>query len=360
MTTVAYTDGACKGNPGPGGWAWAVPGGAFASGAEAHSTNQRMEITAAFEAVKANPGPLEVVSDSTYVVHCFRDGWWEGWKRKGWLNSQRKPVANRDLWEPFVDLVVARGDVRFRWVKGHGGDPGNDLVDRLAVEAAETQQGRSGDSPPEEVGAPDRPGAPTRSAASVGTSGTDDTGSGTDGDLPGHPVVILGHRPPVVDPEADPEGAGILLDELLTKLVTLVERDPELVVVTGLRRGAEQLAAEAAVGAGVPYVAVLPWPDPATGWPEADRERFEELVGEADGVRVLRPDVPASVDDQRAAMARRDDWLARRARAALLVWDGHDEAMGRLHRTLVDHLGSTAVVVVAPPPPPPPPAPPGP
>jgi ribonuclease HI len=142
--TPVYTDGACSGNPGPGGWAWAIPGGRFASGAAAHTTNQRMEITAAYEAVQAIHGPLEVVSDSTYVVHCFRDRWHEGWRRRGWKNSQRQPVANRDLWEPFIDLVLQRGDVTFRWVKGHNGDRMNDLVDELAVEAAATQAGRAG------------------------------------------------------------------------------------------------------------------------------------------------------------------------------------------------------------------------
>ena len=145
-----YTDGACSGNPGPGGWAWAVvDGGPFASGADAHTTNQRMEITAALDAVRTLDGALVdgglvVVSDSTYVVNCFRDRWWEGWIRRGWVNSQRKPVANRDLWEPFIALVRDRGDVTFRWVKGHSGDPMNDLVDQLAVEAAGAQQGRSG------------------------------------------------------------------------------------------------------------------------------------------------------------------------------------------------------------------------
>ncbi|MEZ5143557.1 MAG: ribonuclease H [Acidimicrobiales bacterium] len=159
-TVVVYTDGACFGNPGPGGWAWAVPGGGFASGSAGHTTNQRMEITAALEAVRANGSPdraVEVVSDSTYVVNCFRDRWWEGWLRKGWVNSQRKPVANRDLWEPLVELVRERGNVTFRWVKGHSGDPMNDLVDRLAVEAAEAQQGRVGDEPPSTVGPADRP-----------------------------------------------------------------------------------------------------------------------------------------------------------------------------------------------------------
>ncbi len=139
MATVVYTDGACSGNPGPGGWAWAIDEERFGAGAEAHTTNQRMEITAAFEATKALPGDLEIVSDSTYVVNCFRDRWHEGWKRRAWHNSQRKPVANRDLWEPFVDLVLSRGDVTFRWVKGHSGDPMNDLVDRLAVEASLNQ-----------------------------------------------------------------------------------------------------------------------------------------------------------------------------------------------------------------------------
>ena len=64
-----------------------------------------MELTAAFEAVKANPGLLEIVSDSTYVVNCFRDGWWKGWLKRGWKNSAGKPVANRDIWEPFIEAV---------------------------------------------------------------------------------------------------------------------------------------------------------------------------------------------------------------------------------------------------------------
>ncbi|HLI55082.1 MAG TPA: ribonuclease H [Acidimicrobiales bacterium] len=143
--TVVYTDGACSGNPGPGGWAWAVPGGRFRSGAERLTTNQRMEITAVLEAVRSLPGPLEVMSDSTYVVNCFRDRWWERWIARSWRNSQGKPVANRDLWEPLVEAYVASpGRLRFQWVKGHGTDPMNDLVDRLAVEACLAQQGREG------------------------------------------------------------------------------------------------------------------------------------------------------------------------------------------------------------------------
>jgi ribonuclease HI len=97
-----------------------------------------MEIRAALEALRAlagEAGPIEVVSDSTYVVNCFRDRWWEGWLRNGWRNARRQPVANRDLWEPLVELVRERGDVTFRWVKGHGEDRFNALVDALAVAA---------------------------------------------------------------------------------------------------------------------------------------------------------------------------------------------------------------------------------
>jgi ribonuclease HI len=130
-----WTDGACSGNPGPGGWAWATRDGRQASGGEPSTTNQRMEIRAALEAVRALDGPLVVVSDSSYVVNCFRDGWWRGWLSRGWVNSAKKPVANRDLWEPLIMAVRDRGNVTFRWVKGHSGDAMNDLVDRLAVDA---------------------------------------------------------------------------------------------------------------------------------------------------------------------------------------------------------------------------------
>jgi ribonuclease HI len=138
-TLHVWTDGACSGNPGPGGWAWATVDGRQASGGAPRTTNQRMEIQAALEAVAALPGPLVVVSDSSYVVNCFRDGWWRGWLARDWRTSAKKPVANRDLWEPLVTAVRQRGDVTFRWVKGHSGDPMNDLVDRLAVEAAASQ-----------------------------------------------------------------------------------------------------------------------------------------------------------------------------------------------------------------------------
>jgi len=145
---LVYTDGSCLGNPGPGGWAWVVPDGAYASGAEPRTTNQRMEIKAVLEALRSLGGsePIEVVSDSSYVVNCFRQRWWEGWFRRGWRNSQGRPVANRDLWEALFELALdGERTVAFRWVKGHSGDPWNDEVDRLAVEAASSGRGqRSG------------------------------------------------------------------------------------------------------------------------------------------------------------------------------------------------------------------------
>jgi ribonuclease HI len=137
---VVYTDGACSGNPGPGGWAWAVAptGDPQGSGGESSTTNQRMELLAVLNALRVlgtQAGAIEVVSDSQYVVKCFNEAWWEGWLRRGWKNSQRQPVANRDLWEPLIDLVRERGDVTFRWVRGHNGDSMNELVDALAVSA---------------------------------------------------------------------------------------------------------------------------------------------------------------------------------------------------------------------------------
>ncbi|MGH8980173.1 MAG: ribonuclease H family protein [Acidimicrobiales bacterium] len=148
--TTVYTDGSCLGNPGPGGWAWAVPDGPFESGAEPRSTNQRMEITAVLRALTATlpgagTGGVLVRSDSTYVVNCFVQRWWAGWHRRNWRNSQGKPVANRDLWEPLLGVALDPAvSVRFEWVKGHSGDRWNDVVDELAVAAATAGRGTSG------------------------------------------------------------------------------------------------------------------------------------------------------------------------------------------------------------------------
>lgn len=339
MSTVVYTDGACSGNPGPGGWAWAVPGGAFASGAEAATTNQRMEITAALEAVRANPGRLEVVSDSTYVVNCFRDRWWEGWLQRGWMNSQRKPVANRDLWEPLVELVRARGDVTFRWVKGHGGDPMNELVDRLAVEAALEQRGRSGTEPPTDLGPVDWSGRPQ--AASLREALVE-------APLPGHPLVVLGHRPPELGGYGDNPVAAEVRRKLVEILRAKHELFPDLVVVTGLRLGAETLGAEAAKAARVPYLAVLPYPHPEKVWPDEAQHRFRDLLDDAIDVITLERNEPRSKQQAGAALARRDAWLARHAAEAVLVWDRRDESLARLYRSLTDHLGEDVWILEPP------------
>jgi ribonuclease HI/uncharacterized phage-like protein YoqJ len=339
-TITVFTDGACLGNPGPGGWAWAVPAGPFANGPEPHTTNQRMEIRAAYEAARAllpvagPQGVVEIVSDSTYVVNCFRDRWWEGWMSRGWTNKARKPVANRDLWEPFIDLYRSDpGRLRFRWVKGHSADAMNDLVDRLAVEAARTQRGRSGDEPPEEVGPADAVAA----RAGAGAAAADPR-------VPeGWKLAVTGERWYEED---------LLTPGLRAKLVEIVKAKHELrhdlVVLTGLGLGAEQLGAEAAAEAGVRYVAVLAFPNPETVWPPAAQERYRRLLAGAESVVVLQNNPPESKQKAGAALARRDAWLARHADEAVVVWDGKDEWVGRLIRSFQDHLGEEEVWVLSP------------
>jgi ribonuclease HI len=131
-----YTDGACSGNPGPGGWAALIIEGHTErelSGGEPLTTNQRMELTGAIEGLAAIPGRRRVHlhTDSAYVMNCFRDGWWERWERSGWVGANRKPVANRDLWERLI-AETRRHDVVWHKVRGHSGEPLNERVDRLA------------------------------------------------------------------------------------------------------------------------------------------------------------------------------------------------------------------------------------
>ena len=329
--TTVYTDGACLGNPGPGGWAWAVPGGRYASGAEARTTNQRMEVKAALEAVTGIEGPLEVISDSTYVVNCFRDRWGEGWIARGWLTAAKKPVANRDLWEPLVDAVRADpARVRFTWVKGHSDDAMNDLVDRLAVEAAHTQQGRSGDGTPDGLGPAD---APTRS---------DSRAPG------GHRLVVAGLRPPGLGGyDANPVADGVRT-ALARIMAAKRQLHPDLVALTGLGLGAEQLGAEAASEAGVPYVAVLAFPGQDEVWPSSTRQRFRALLERAQAQVALQAKAPDSKQAAGGALSRRDAWMARHADEAVVVWDGADAAVGRLVRSLQDHLGEEEVWLLDP------------
>jgi ribonuclease HI/uncharacterized phage-like protein YoqJ len=332
VTTNVYTDGACLGNPGPGGWAWAVPGGRYASGAEAHTTNQRMEIKAASEAVGGLDGPLEVVSDSTYVVNCFRDRWWEGWLARGWRTTAKQPVANRDLWEPLIEAYLADpGRIRFRWVKGHHNDRHNELVDRLAVEAARTQQGRTGEGTPAAVGPADTPGKD----------------GGAEGP-PGFRLVVGGHRPPELGGyEANP-----VADRVKTKLAALLAAErqlhPDVVVLTGLGLGAEQLAAEAAAAAGVPYVAVLGYPEQEAPWPSEARRRYTHLLAAAQDEILLQKRRPETRQQVGAALRRRDAWLARHADEAVVVWDGDDPLVGRFVKSLQDALGEEQVMIMEP------------
>ena len=135
-----YTDGACKGNPGPGGWGAVIRSGShekLLSGGEPLTTNNRMEMLAAIKALEALKQPCRVIltTDSVYV----RDGitkWIHGWQKKGWVNSSKKPVRNADLWHELIE-AARRHKITWQWVKGHDGHVENERVDRLASAAAE-------------------------------------------------------------------------------------------------------------------------------------------------------------------------------------------------------------------------------
>ena len=139
MTVAIYTDGACSGNPGPGGWGAVLLYGEHRreiSGAAPDTTNNRMELTAAIRALEAlsRRTAVDLYTDSTYV----KDGitrWLPGWKAKGWRTASKTPVKNRDLWEA-LDALVQRHDVAWHWVRGHAGNPENERADALAREAA--------------------------------------------------------------------------------------------------------------------------------------------------------------------------------------------------------------------------------
>lgn len=131
----AFTDGACSGNPGPGGWGVLLRMGGHEKelfGGEKATTNQRMEMRAAIEALKALKKPCRITihSDSRYVVQGMSE-WIHGWKKNSWKNAGRKPVANQDLWQE-LDQVAGRHDVVWQWIRGHAGHPENERADELA------------------------------------------------------------------------------------------------------------------------------------------------------------------------------------------------------------------------------------
>jgi len=348
-----YTDGACSGNPGPGGWAWASSPEHFASGGEPATTNNKMELTAVLRAIEDNPtGPLVVVMDSTYV----KDGlerWSRNWVRNDWRTKDRKPVKNQEIWKPLIAARDARGDeLRFEWVKGHSGDPLNDLVDGLAVAERDAQRAAGAGGSGGAAGGAGGAGG----AAGVGSSGAkladlDPVARRAerrrrDGRIPeGHLLVVAGHAPPELggwDPNPVAERVRDRLRELIEAHATLVG---DLVVVTGLRPGAEMLAAEAAVRAGVPYVAVLPFADPDARLRPPARARFADLRARAEEVVQLEKKQPADLDAFRTAMARRDTWLATVADEAILVWDQVDDRLDPLFAKLDRALGERLTVL---------------
>lgn len=139
-----FTDGACKGNPGPGGWGAILRMGEHEkelSGGERETTNNRMELTAAIEALRALKQPCEVAlhTDSKYVIDGIT-GWVFGWQRNGWKNAAKKPVANADLWQDLL-AAVRPHKITWIWVKGHAGHPENERADRLASAAADAMRG---------------------------------------------------------------------------------------------------------------------------------------------------------------------------------------------------------------------------
>ena len=136
-TVTIYTDGACSGNPGPGGWGAVLRYGAHElelSGGAAETTNNRMELTGVIEALRRlkEPCVVELYSDSKYVVDALSKGWAQSWQRKGWIKSDRKPALNADLWETLLTLS-ARHELRCHWVKGHAENEYNNRCDALAV-----------------------------------------------------------------------------------------------------------------------------------------------------------------------------------------------------------------------------------
>ena len=134
-TIEIYTDGACRGNPGPGGWGALLINGAHEMtlhGGNPETTNNRMELTAAIEALNAlsRPRSVTLFTDSKYVMDGIND-WMPNWKKRGWKTAAKKPVKNKDLWQA-LDEAIQRHEIDWRWVKGHDGNPGNEKADELA------------------------------------------------------------------------------------------------------------------------------------------------------------------------------------------------------------------------------------
>jgi ribonuclease HI len=136
---IIYTDGACRGNPGPGGWGVLLRFGEHEktlSGAELATTNNRMELTAAIKALAAvsEACHIDLYTDSQYVQKGISE-WIKSWKKRGWIKADRQPVKNADLWQALDEQVTRHHHIKWHWVKGHSGHPENDLVDSIANQA---------------------------------------------------------------------------------------------------------------------------------------------------------------------------------------------------------------------------------
>lgn len=144
---IIYTDGACSGNPGPGGWGAVLMSGSNKkeiSGADPQTTNQRMElmaVVAALKALKVTGWEVEVYSDSAYLVNAFGQKWLDKWQQNGWKNSKKEEVANQDLWKELLELT-SRNRVTMKKVKGHAGDEYNERCDQLARQAIKELEGK--------------------------------------------------------------------------------------------------------------------------------------------------------------------------------------------------------------------------
>ncbi|MCI9367039.1 MAG: ribonuclease HI [Oscillospiraceae bacterium] len=144
-TVTLYTDGACSGNPGPGGWGAILMFGEHKkelSGGERNTTNNRMELTAVIRGLEAlkEPCAVELYSDSKYVIDALEKGWAKGWRARGWVKADKKPALNPDLWERLLELCETHA-VTLHWVKGHASNPYNNRCDELAVQASKQLKG---------------------------------------------------------------------------------------------------------------------------------------------------------------------------------------------------------------------------
>ena len=221
-----------------------------------------------------------------------------------------------------IDLYQQR-HITFRWVKGHSGDRWNDRADELAVEARESQKGSDGGG----ASAPRQP---------------------RPREVEGHVVVVMGHRPTELGGYGENLLAAAVRQRLADVIAAKAAMHDDLVVVSGLNLGAETLGVEAAAEAGVPYEAILPFPDPDSRWPDGSRAHFQRLVAGARRVKTLERKVPDSNHKLAGSFRRRESWLRSTADEAIVVWDGKDGALGKSVRSLQKDLGEENVWIIDP------------